>query len=134
MKIQTILVLLMMSLSGCLHSAEDSDAWMRVDAKTFHANVEEMDDAFLLDVRTSGEWEDDGHLEGAFLIPHEEIELELDSLPTDKDTTILLYCRSGNRSQVAAKMLVSLGFTDVIELESGINGWKDAGYSVVYGA
>jgi rhodanese-related sulfurtransferase len=134
MKIQAVLILLMINLSGCLHSAEDSDAWIRVDAKTFHANVEEMGDAFILDVRTSEEWEDDGHLEGAFLVQHDEIELELDNLPTDKDTTILLYCRSGNRSQVAAKALVTLGFTDIIELESGINGWMDAGYPVNYGA
>jgi len=45
---------------------------------------------------------------------------------------ILLYCRSGNRSQDAAQTLIDLGFTNIIELETGINGWKDAGMPVSY--
>jgi len=53
-------------------------------------------------------------------------------LPTEKDEAILLYCRSGNRSQEAARTLQDLGFTNIIELETGINGWKDAGKPVVY--
>ena len=116
-------------LSGCIASSAD---WQRVDVEEFDQAIEENESAFLLDVRTQTEWEQDGHLENATLIPHSELEAREGELPTEKDTMILLYCRSGNRSQDAAQTLVDLGFTNIIELETGINGWKDAGMPVSY--
>jgi phage shock protein E len=116
-------------LSGCIASSAD---WQRVDVEEFDQAIEENESAFLLDVRTQTEWEQDGHLENATLIPHSELEDREGELPSEKDTMILLYCRSGNRSQDAAQTLVDLGFTNIIELETGINGWKDAGMPVSY--
>ncbi|EHR76614.1 MAG: Rhodanese-related sulfurtransferase [uncultured Candidatus Poseidoniales archaeon] len=116
-------------LSGCIASSAD---WQRVDVEEFDQAIEENESAFLLDVRTQTEWEQDGHLENATLIPHSELEEREGELPSEKDTMILLYCRSGNRSQDAAQTLVDLGFTNIIELETGINGWKDAGMPVSY--
>jgi len=120
-------------LAGCTGEAE-SEAWQRVGADDFADAVESEADAFLLDTRTQPEWEQDGHLSNATLIPHDELEQRDDELPEDKGTTILLYCRSGNRSQQAAQTLLELGFTNIIELNTGINGWKDAGYPVEYGS
>ena len=116
-------------LSGCIASSAD---WQRVGVEEFDQAIEEYESAFLLDVRTQPEWEQDGHLENATLIPHSELEAREGELPSEKDTMILLYCRSGNRSQDAAQTLVDLGFTNIIELETGINGWKDAGMPVSY--
>ena len=116
-------------LSGCIASSAD---WQRVDVEEFDQAIEENESAFLLDVRTQTEWEQDGHLENATLVPHSELEAREGELPSEKDTMILLYCRSGNRSQDAAQTLVDLGFTNIIELESGINGWKNAGMAVSY--
>ena len=116
-------------LSGCIASSAD---WQRVDVEEFDRAIEENENAFLLDVRTQTEWEQDGHLENATLVPHSELEAREGELPSEKDTMILLYCRSGNRSQDAAQTLVDLGFTNIIELETGINGWKDAGMPVSY--
>lgn len=116
-------------LSGCIASSAD---WQRVDVEEFDQAIEENESAFLLDVRTQTEWEQDGHLENATLIPHSDLEAREGELPSEKDTMILLYCRSGNRSQDAAQTLVDLGFTNIIELETGINGWKDAGMPVSY--
>jgi rhodanese-related sulfurtransferase len=116
-------------LSGCIASSAD---WQRVDVEEFDQAIEENESAFLLDVRTQTEWEQDGHLENATLIPHSELEAREGELPSEKDTMILLYCRSGNRSQDAAQTLIDLGFTNIIELETGINGWKDAGMPVSY--
>ena len=116
-------------LSGCIASSAD---WQRVDVEEFDQAIEENESAFLLDVRTQTEWEQDGHLENATLILHSELEAREGELPSEKDTMILLYCRSGNRSQDAAQTLVDLGFTNIIELETGINGWKDAGMPVSY--
>jgi phage shock protein E len=122
--------LLVLFLSGCLGNG---GAWERVDVEAFDEAIKEDNGGFLLDVRTTSEWEQDGHLENATLIPHTDLEDRVSELPEDKDTLILLYCRSGNRSQDAAQTLQDMGFTNLIELESGITGWKNAGMPVVYG-
>lgn len=116
-------------LSGCLSG---TTGWERVDVETFEQAINDHPDALLLDVRTSSEWEQDGHLQDATLIPHTELQTRESELPDDKGALILLYCRSGNRSQDAANTLQEMGFTNLIELKSGITGWKNAGKSVVY--
>ena len=122
-------LLMIVLLSGCI---SDSTMWERVGVSEFEDGILDNPDGFLLDVRTQAEWEQDGHLENATLIPHTELESRESELPNDKDELILLYCRSGNRSQDAAQTLLDMGFTNLRELETGINGWKDAGLPVVY--
>lgn len=124
-----VTIFLAFLLSGCIASSPD---WQRVNVEEFDQAIKENGSAFLLDVRTQTEWEQDGHLENATLVPHNELEAREGELPSEKDTMILLYCRSGNRSQDAAQTLADLGFTNIIELETGINGWKDAGMPVSY--
>ena len=109
------------------------ETWERVDVETFEQSIKDNPDVLLLDVRTQAEWEQDGYLEGAVLIPHTSLEERLDELPEDKDELIHLYCRSGNRSVEAANTLLGLGYTNIVELKSGINGWKDAQKPVLYG-
>jgi len=69
----------------------------------------------LLDVRTIEEY-NDGHIPGAINIANESIRTdEIAELP-DKEQRIYVYCRSGNRSKQAAKKLVKLGYTNIIEI------------------
>lgn len=87
-------------------------------------------DPFILDVRTEGEYLQ-GHLENSFLLPVQILEDEIGSIEKYKDQDILIYCRSGNRSTVAAKILLDAGFTNVYNLRYGITEWISNGYDVV---
>lgn len=66
-----------------------------------------------IDVRTTEEF-NAGHLEGAIHIPYEEIATRIGEVTTDKNATIHLYCRSGNRSGIAQQTLQSIGFTRAV--------------------
>ena len=79
-------------------------------------------DYIILDVRTQEEYSQ-GHIPNAILIPHYSISDESKEILKDKEQLILVYCRSGNRSKVAAEALTELGYTNVVEF-GGINDWK----------
>ena len=75
----------------------------------------------ILDVRTQEEF-DQGHIDGAILIPNTAIRNEAPNLLTDKNAVILVYCRSGRRSALAANELISMGYTQVYDF-GGIIDW-----------
>ena len=68
----------------------------------------------ILDTREQDEF-DEGHIPGAILIPYTEIENKAEAMLPDKDKLILVYCRSGRRSKIAAESLSKLGYTNVKE-------------------
>ena len=75
----------------------------------------------ILDTREQDEF-DEGHIPGAILIPYTEIENKAEEMLPDKDKLILVYCRSGRRSKIAAESLSKLGYTNVKEF-GGIIDW-----------
>ena len=75
----------------------------------------------ILDTREQDEF-DEGHIPGAILIPYTEIENKAEEMLPDKDKLILVYCRSGRRSKIAAENLAKLGYTNVKEF-GGIIDW-----------
>jgi sulfur-carrier protein adenylyltransferase/sulfurtransferase len=86
--------------------------------------------AILLDVREPFEW-DEGHLEGAILVPQGRLPAEIGAAIPDRDASIVVYCRSGNRSYYATETLHQLGYRDVVHLAGGILAWDRAGLRVV---
>lgn len=77
----------------------------------------------IIDVRTVQEW-DNGHLEGAVLIPYEQIGNKISSVTTDKSQRLYLYCRTGRRVRIAQDALEKLGYKDIINLGSLENAAK----------
>jgi rhodanese-related sulfurtransferase len=78
-------------------------------------------DFIIVDARTIEEF-NDGHIEGAILIPEYEIGERAEKELPNKEQLILVYCRSGRRSKIAAQALADLGYTNVKEF-GGINDW-----------
>ena len=75
----------------------------------------------ILDTREQDEF-DAGHIPGAILIPYTEIENKAEEMLPDKDKLILVYCRSGRRSKIAAECLAKLEYTNIKEF-GGIIDW-----------
>src|SRR5690606_21080176 len=93
-----------------------------VDAVTLLARLEAEGAPFLLDVREPWEWAV-GSLgaRGARLIPLAQVEARISEIP--KDRPVVVYCKSGQRSARAARILAEHGFADVVNLEGGLAAW-----------
>ena len=99
-----------------------------ISTKEGHQKIE--DGAFLLDVRTPEEWAE-YHVEGATLIPLDELEARINEVPFDQDVVVM--CNSGNRSTIGRDILLSAGHPSVTSINGGIQAWIKAGYPTVSG-
>ncbi len=73
-----------------------------------------------------------GEIRGTDLfVPYNEIEQNLSKLPSDKSARIVVYCRSGNMSSIAAKTLTRLGYTNIRDVDGGMIAWEKEGYPLV---
>lgn len=97
-----------------------------IDVQTAAA-LQERDDVLLIDVREQWEY-DEGHIPGITHIPMNEIPNRLSEIPTDK--TVVLTCRSGNRSGQVTDYLQQQGFDNVHNMSGGIVAWQGAGLPV----
>ena len=94
---------------------------MNITAEEAKKIMDTQEGYIILDTRTQEEYEEK-HIPGAIVISHEEILDKAESVLTDKDQLILVYCRSGRRSKLAAEDLVKLGYTNIKEF-GGIIDW-----------
>ncbi len=113
--------LLLVVLAACSSQEADEDVISYIKISPEEAKEMMTEDTIILDVRTQQEYAE-GHIEGATLLPVDMIGSEADSMLTDKDQRILVYCRSGNRSKTASKALIDLGYTNVYDF-GGVNTW-----------
>jgi len=123
MKKLYFLLLAVMLLTACGQTKENDReaAYMNITAEEAKAIMDSEEGYIILDARTQEEY-DQGHIPGAIVISHEEIEEKAEEVLTDKDQLILVYCRSGRRSKIAAEALVELGYTNIKEF-GGIIDW-----------
>ena len=123
MKKLIFLLLAVMMLTACGQDKENNQGavYMNITAEEAKQIMDNEEGYIILDVRTQEEY-DQGHIPGAILISHEEIAEKAEDVLTDKNQLILVYCRSGRRSKIAAEALVELGYTNIKEF-GGIIDW-----------
>ena len=115
--------LTMLLLSACEQRAENSRevGYVNITAEEAKKIMDTQVGYVILDTRTQEEY-DQGHIPGAIVISHDEITEKAESMLTDKNQLILVYCRSGRRSKLAAEDLAKLGYTNIKEF-GGILDW-----------
>ena len=87
---------------------------------------------YLVDVREESEWNQD-HLPGAIHLGKGIIERDIEAKIPDTKAEIVLYCGGGFRSALAADNLQKMGYTNVISMDGGYSGWRNAGYRLEKG-
>ena len=123
MKKLVFLLLAVMMLTACGQDKENDQGavYVNITAEEAKRIMDSEEGYIILDVRTQEEY-DQGHIPGAIVISHEEIAEKAEKMLTDKDQLILVYCRSGRRSKIAAEALAELGYTNIKEF-GGIIDW-----------
>lgn len=102
--------------------AEVKQSYINITAEEAKEIMDSDAEYVIVDARTAEEFAE-GHIPEAILIPYDEIAEKAESILVDKNITILIYCRSGRRSKLAAEELLKLGYTDIREF-GGIIDWK----------
>ncbi len=137
-KIATLLLLItgaLLLMIGCAGRSQSNDSdeginvmtamtaqYRKISPQLAKQMMDSQEVVTIVDVRTQGEY-DQGHIRNAILIPNESITTEeKPELLPDKEATILVYCRSGNRSAQAARKLVALGYTNIYDF-GGVTTW-----------
>ena len=130
-KYKGLILMLMISLClfgvvGCNGENKTPETPQKAEYEQINAQqakeiMEKETGYIIIDARTQEEF-DEGHIEGAVLIPEYEIMQRAEKELPQKDQLILVYCRSGRRSKIASQALVDLGYTNVKEF-GGIIDW-----------
>lgn len=132
------LILVMVALAACggaPSSAAVNQEAAVIDVTTLSEQIDVetaaallgRDDVVVIDVREQWEY-DEGHIPGVTLIPMGEVPNRLNEIPQDK--TVVLTCRSGNRSGQVFNFLQQNGFENVHNMQGGILAWQAAGFEV----
>lgn len=127
----TVIILTAAVLAGCIQKTnkEQTEA-TQVNIGTYYQIsqdeakriMDEESDYIIVDAREQSEY-DEGHIKGAIVIPYTEIKQKAEELLPNKTQLILVYCRSGRRSKIAAQSLANMGYKNVKEF-GGIIDWQ----------
>ena len=119
-RILPLLISLLLLLTGCGGNSADG-SYQQITQEEAKEMMDSQE-VIILDVREQDEY-DSGHISGAVLLPVGTIDenTAAEVIP-EKDSTVLVYCRSGNRSKTASSTLADLGYTNIYEF-GGINAW-----------
>ncbi len=119
-RIFPLLLTFLLLLTGCGGSGSDSSYQQITQEEA--KEMMDTEEVIILDVREQDEY-DSGHIPGAVLLPVGTIDGDTAAaVIPEKDSKVLVYCRSGNRSKTASSTLAELGYTNIYEF-GGINTW-----------
>ena len=123
MKKLVFLLLAVLLLTACEQDKENDQGavYVNITAEEAKKIMDSEEGYIILDVRTQEEY-DEGHIPNAVLLPLDDIKAKAHVVLPDKDQLILVYCRSGRRSKLAAEALAELGYTNIKEF-GGILDW-----------
>lgn len=108
--------------------SKPSATLLTVDSKTLHQQLQTDNTLVVLDVRTADEYAK-GHIGSARLLPLTALIQRQHEIP--QNCPVVVTCRSGARSRIAAEQLMQLGFTNIINHEKGLFDWQHAGLPIV---
>ncbi len=127
MKRGIVLALLMgLFLSSCEAQVKNG----LIDARTFEQQIKGAKAPVILDVRTPKEYAA-GYIEGARLMDYYEDNFSAELKKLDREKTYFVYCAAGGRSHSVYQEMIKEGFTHVVELKDGIDGWRKQNLPVV---
>lgn len=111
-----------------LRNMQIKTAHLLLKPNLFKIKLDNDTNVILLDIRTPKELAENGNIAGAknYDFYAENFKSHIDAI--DRETPIMLYCRSGGRSGKAAAMLKEMGFAQVYDLNGGYSAWLAAGY------
>ena len=122
MKKLGLILFLLIALVSCAEATTiEQNEPQLINATTGKTMIDENPDIILVDVRTQSEF-DEGHIEGALLLPLDSISSNAQKVLKDKTAIIIVYCRSGNRSATAIDLLYDLGYANLYDM-GGIINW-----------
>ena len=119
--------LIIFFVMGCAKQSAKGDGdkavgYQKITPAVVKERLDKGEKLIIVDVRTKEEY-DGGHIPNSLLIPYDEIEAKAATLLPDKNASIIVYCRSGRRSEIAAKSLMKLGYTNAADM-GAISDWK----------
>ena len=110
-------------LYGCSNNtSNDNINVKKISSEEAKSIIDSSNDEIIVDVREKNEYEE-GHIKDSILIPLDTLENTIEDIIKDKESQILVYCRSGRRSAEASKIIKSLGYTNIYDF-GGIIDWK----------
>ncbi len=113
-------ILFCIIIIGCSSNKKEEVQLKKISTEKVYELIDDSSVA-IIDVREKFEYEE-GHLKNSILIPQGSIE-DIEDYVDDKDKMIIVYCRSGRRSEAAGNVLVDMGYTNVHDM-GGILSWK----------
>ncbi len=101
------------------------------DIDTIRRRMDAQENFMLIDVREESEYAA-GHIPGAVHMGRGVIERDIEKHIEDTSTELVLYCGGGYRSALAAESLQKMGYTNVISMDGGFRGWREAGLPIIH--
>lgn len=124
----TLLIILfvgILSLISCGKNEEaitEVAAFSKISSEDAKKIIDEEKNIVIIDVRTEDEY-NSGHIKNSILIPVNDLKFKAEDILKDKNQKILIYCRTGNRSNTAGKILDEMGYSNIYDF-GGINSWE----------